>query len=135
MMTKETASDLGLLILRVFPAAGLLLGHGWGKLARVPEIFESFADPIRLGPALSAGLTIFAETVCAAAVMLGFFTRWAAVPIVIMLFVAALVHHADDPWDKKEFALLYAVPFVVLIFTGGGRYALATLIRRRKQQE
>jgi putative oxidoreductase len=132
-VSREKALDLGLLALRVFPGVGLLVSHGWGKLMEVPGIFEDFASPIGLGPAVSAGLTIFAETLCAAAVALGFLTRWASVPIVIMFLVIALIHHADDPWDKKEFALIYAVPFVALIFTGGGRYALDTWMRHARE--
>ena len=43
------------------------------------------------------------------------------------MLVAAFVVHADDPWGKKEFALLYAIPFTALAITGGGRYALDAL--------
>jgi putative oxidoreductase len=132
-MAKERAFDLGILILRVFPGIGLLVFHGWGKLTRIPGIFETFPNPIGLGPALSAGLVIFAEVFCTLAVILGLYTRWAAVPIVIFFLVAALIQHAPDPWAKKEFALVYAVPFVALIFTGGGRYALDTMLRRGKR--
>jgi putative oxidoreductase len=51
-----------------------------------------------------------------------------------MLLVAATIIHADDPWQKKEFALMYAVPFLTLIFTGPGRYSIDHwfLDRRRR---
>ena len=113
----------------------LFAAHGWSKLTRVPGIFESFPDPIGMGSAMSAGMAIFAEAVCTLLVVAGLFTRLAAVPIVITLLVAALVVHADDPWSKKEFALLYCVPFLVLIFTGAGKYSLDSLIFNRKGRE
>jgi putative oxidoreductase len=130
-MTQQ--QDIGLLILRVLPALGLFLAHGWSKLTHMPGIFENFANPIGLGPALSAALVIFSEVVCALLVLLGLFTRWAAVPIVMFFLIAGLIHHAPDPFPRQEFALIYAVPFLVLIFTGGGRYALDAVIARRKR--
>lgn len=132
MIRQEKATDIGLLILRVLPATGLFLGHGWSKLTRIPGIFDSFPDPIGLGSATSAFLAIAAEVLCSVLVAVGLFTRWAAVPIVFLLLVAAKIVHADDPWAKKEFALLYAVPFLVLMFTGGGRYALDAVVRGRR---
>jgi putative oxidoreductase len=120
--------DIGLLILRAVPGLLLFLAHGWTKMTRIPEIFESFPDPVGVGSPLSAGLAIFAEVVCALLVVIGLFTRLAAVPIVILLLVAAFIVHADDPWGKKEFALIYGVPFLVLIFTGAGKYSFDSLI-------
>ncbi len=127
-------TDIGLLILRVLPGLFLLLSHGWSKLTRVPGIFESFPDPIGMGSAVSAGVAIFAEVVCALLVVVGVFTRFAAIPIVILLLIAAFVIHADDPWGKKEFALIYCVPFLVLIFTGAGKYSLDSLIQRGRRE-
>jgi putative oxidoreductase len=45
--------------------------------------------------------------------------------------VAAFVIHGGDPWKKKEFALLYAVPFLTLILTGGGRYSLEAMLGKK----
>jgi len=125
-------TDIGLLVLRALPGLLLFVAHGWSKMTRVPGIFQSFPDPIGVGSTLSAGLAIFAEVVCALLVAIGLFTRLAAVPIVILLLVAAFIVHADDPWGKKEFALIYCVPFLVLIFTGPGKYSLDSLIRKKR---
>jgi putative oxidoreductase len=135
MRSQRLAADIGLLILRVLPAMGMLFGHGIRKLYRVPGIFDTFSDPIGLGPTLSAILAIAAEVGCAILVALGLFTRWAAVPLVFLLLVAAAIVHADDPWQKKEFALVYAVPFFVLIFTGPGRYSLDSFLSRRRSED
>ena len=40
------------------------------------------------------------------------------------MLVAAGLIHADDPWAKKEFALMYLLPFLALLFTGAGRFSL-----------
>lgn len=38
---------------------------------------------------------------------MGLATRLATVPMMIIMLVAAFVAHADDPFGKKEPALLY----------------------------
>jgi putative oxidoreductase len=131
-MKNTNWNDIGLLVLRVGVGAFMLVAHGWGKLAGFGDLAGKFPDPIGLGSTFSLVLAIFAEVLCALLVILGLGTRFAAVPLLTTMLVAAIVVHADDPWSKKEFALLYAIPFLTLIFTGGGRYALDSLIRWKK---
>ena len=118
-------SSLGLLILRVVAGGMILLGHGWPKLMRFSDLSSRFPDPLGLGSTtLSLSLVLFAEVFCAAAVILGFATRLVVIPLVFAMLVAAFIIHADDPWQKKEFALLYALPFLTLICTGPGKFSV-----------
>jgi putative oxidoreductase len=78
-------------------------------------------------------LTIFAEVFCSIAIILGLATRLVAIPLIITMSVAVFIIHADDPWQKKEFALLYLVPFLTLVFTGAGRFSLDAVIKKRKK--
>ena len=123
----------GLLILRLGTGSLLLYGHGWGKITKFAERAPEFADPIGLGSVVSFGLVVFAEVFCAAAVILGLATRLAAVPIVIFTLVAVFVQHAADPFADKEKALLYGVPALALLLTGGGRYSLDTVIGKLRR--
>lgn len=116
--------DTGLLLLRVATGSLMLFGHGLSKLLNFSERAGVFADPLGVGPALSLSLAVFAEVFCALAIILGFMTRFAAVPLVITMVVIAFIVHDGDPWGKKEFALLYAVPFLTLFLTGPGRFSL-----------
>ncbi len=120
----DTGKDWGLLLIRLGAGGMMLFAHGWGKLASFGERHATWADPIGLGPTLSLSLAVFAEFFCALAVILGLGTRLASVPLLITMLVAALVVHADDPWNKQEFPLLYATMFVGLIFAGSGRFSL-----------
>ena len=131
-MKKSTWNDIGLLILRLGIGGFILFAHGWGKLAGFGDLAGKFPDPIGLGSTTSLVLAVFAEALCGLLIMIGLGTRFAAVPLLITMLVAAFVVHADDPWAKKEFALLYAIPFLTLIFTGGGRFALDSVIRRKR---
>jgi putative oxidoreductase len=44
--------------------------------------------------------------------------------MLIFFAVAAFVQHGQDPFARKELALVYAVPLLALLFTGPGRYSL-----------
>lgn len=127
--------SFGLLLLRVSLGGMMLCAHGWGKLTSFSEQYPTFPDPLGVGSMTSMLLVIFAEFFCSLAIILGLGTRFAALPLVITMLVAAAVIHADDPWGKKEFALLYLIPFLSLVFTGAGKYSLDALIRRRCKQK
>lgn len=128
--TKDHLNSIGLLLLRVGAGALLLFGHGLPKLLHWSERAARFSNPIGLGPEVSFYLVVFAEVVCAGAVILGLATRVAAAPIVFFLLVGAFVQHGADPFSDKELALVFLVPFLALTLTGGGHYALDTIILR-----
>lgn len=128
--TKDQLNSIGLLLLRVGAGGLLFFGHGLPKLLHWNERAPRFANPIGVGPEVSFSLVVFAEVVCAVAVTLGLATRVAAGPIVFFLLVAAFVQHGADPYGEKELALVFLVPFATLMLTGGGRYALDTIILR-----
>lgn len=123
----------GLLILRLGAAGLLLYGHGWTKLMQFSEQAEKFADPIGVGPTASFALVVFAEVLCSLLVILGLATRLAAIPVIIFLTVAFFIQHAADPFAKKELALVYLVPFLTILFTGGGGFSLDAVMSRRKK--
>lgn len=127
--------DLSLLLLRI-GAGGLMVPHGWGKLERLQtglaEGEVSFYDWMGLGEEVSLGLAVFGELVAPAFIVVGLFTRWMSVPAAITMAVAAFGAHAGDPISDKEHALLFLVPFLVLLLMGGGRYSLEHRIGRPK---
>ncbi len=132
---RETLNDLGLLLLRVAIGAGMLLGHGWGKLAAFGERADSFPDPLGVGSQLSMLLAISAEFFCSLLLALGLATRAVALPLIVTMLVAMLVVHGDDPWKKKEMAFLYLIPYLVIVLTGPGRFSLDALILKRLRPE
>ena len=88
-------SDLALLILRVVLGGLMLRLHGVGKIGGLSADPVQFADPFGLGPGISLALSMFAEVVGAALVILGLATRWAALLVVINLLTDALYARLD----------------------------------------
>jgi putative oxidoreductase len=126
-------ASLGLLVLRVWVGFFMAFAHGWGKLTGFADRAGQFPDPMGVSSQVSLSLVVFAEFFCSLALVLGLFTRIAAIPLIITMLVAAFVIHGLDPWAKKEFALLYASTFVTLLIAGPGKYSLDALMGGSKR--
>jgi putative oxidoreductase len=124
--------DVGLLFLRVTLGLFMAVGHGWGKVVKIFSGDFGFPDPLGIGAAPTLVLAALSEFVCALMVALGVKTRFAAAPLVITMLVAAFITHFEDPWGKKEFALLYAIPFAMLVLTDGGKYSLDRWFKKKR---
>ncbi len=79
---------------------------------------------------MSLSLTLGAEFLCAAAIAVGIFTRFAAVPLIILMGIAVFIIHSNDPIAKKELALLYLLAFSTIFACGPGAYSADALFRR-----
>jgi len=122
-MKNAMKNDIALAILRIAPSI-MLLTHGVPKLQKILGGNMEFADPLGIGSAPSLFLTVIAEVVCPILIILGIRTRWASIPIVIMMVVVALIHHGNDAFPTKEKALLYLTFFIVIWLLGPGKYSV-----------
>jgi len=129
---RDNLPDFGLLFMRMSVGLFIVFGHGWGKLMNFGTMSTQFPDPIGLGSTVSLVLVVFAEVFCGMAFALGLLTRFSALPLIIFMLVGAAVFHADDPWSKKELALLYLIPFVTVFLSGPGKYSLDKIIFKNK---
>jgi putative oxidoreductase len=66
--------------------------------------------------------------------VLGLFTRYASIPSIIAMLVAVFVAHADDPFKEAEHAFLYLIAYIVILFTGPGKYSLDALISKKFEE-
>lgn len=122
------------LILRVF-AGAMMIPYGIGKIEGFEQYSENFfEDPIGIGMVPSLVLTIFAQVVCSSALVLGLFTRAAAIVLAFNMLVASRYHLFDDFDDFATLSLplLFLGIYVVLILFGGGRYSVDHAIFGRK---
>jgi putative oxidoreductase len=76
-----------------------------------------------VGPVASMALTVFAEAFCSALVVFGWWTRLAAIPLLVTMGVAFLLVHGADPWQKKEMAFLYFSAYLVIFLAGPGKFS------------
>src|SRR5690606_3325956 len=72
------STDVALLVLRLWLGLSLLVLHGWMKLSTFQQMSRKFPDPFGVGSEVSLGLAVFGEVLCSIFLVIGFFTRFAA---------------------------------------------------------
>ncbi|MBT8238597.1 MAG: DoxX family protein [Croceitalea sp.] len=122
-MKNSAMSHIGLAFLRIV-ASGLMMTHGFPKFQKLLSGNFEFANPLGIGEAPSLFLAVIGEFIAPILIIVGYKTRFAAIPVIITMLVAAFIVHAADPFGKKEFALLYAVMFTAILLLGPGKYSL-----------
>lgn len=125
---KTNYPDLALLLLRLSFGA-FMLTHGIPKIGMLSDP-STFGDPIGLGPTVSLVLAIIGEVVAPILVMIGFKTKWSAIPVIITMGVAAFIVHAKDDLGTKEHALLFFFAFFVIFLAGAGKYSVDGMGKR-----
>lgn len=130
-MLDQTQPNLGATLARLTLGI-VLLAHGLLKLTvfTVPGTVGFFAS---LGlPAIAAYLTIFGEVVAGVAIILGLYTRLAAL-LSLPILLGAVWVHASSGWlfsnegGGWEFPLVLVALATVVALQGAGAYALRKL--------
>lgn len=122
-MKNSLKTDLGLALLRILPSV-MLLTHGIPKFQKLLAGDFEFGDPIGIGATPSLFLAVIGEFICPILLIIGYKTRWAAVPPAIVMIVAGFIVHASDPFNVKEKAFLFLSFFIVIMLLGPGRYSI-----------
>jgi putative oxidoreductase len=113
--------DILLLLIRI--AWGFAFFQaGWGKFGRLKDVGEFFAGLGIPAPEFNAALVASVETVGGLMLVLGLFSRLAAVPLAFNMVVAYLTAHTDEV--KK----LFTEDWTEFLEADPGPYLLASLI-------
>lgn len=124
--------DFGLLLMRI-AFAGLLLTHGFPKFLKFfGDDAIKFADPLGFGEVFSFSFAVFAEFICSVFILFGFLTRLATIPILITMTVVVFAVWLPEGFGKMELPLAYLLAFLVLFFTGGGKYSVDFYLSKNK---
>lgn len=126
---SDSLMHFWLLIYRILISV-FMLTHAWPKTLRLFSGAEiSFADPIGIGAVPSLVLAVFSELICSVLIIFGLGTRLATIPLIVTMAVAAFVVHGDDPFVRKEMAMLYLVAYIGLLISGPGKFSVDKFLK------
>jgi putative oxidoreductase len=125
---SENVFSLAMLVLRVGAGSLMMIQHGLDKLMHFAQKSHEFADPFGLGATTSLSLVVFAEFFCSAFIILGLFTRFAAIPLIITMAVALFSAHKGQFFGKGEPAGIFLVCFITILLMGPGKVSLDRFI-------
>lgn len=130
-MNDTRALDLTMLLLRLCFGGLMLFLHGLPKLEKLFWGDPSqFADPFGVGPVPSLVLAVFAEFLCSIFLILGLFSRFAVVPLIVTMATVVFLVKGGDPLGEIELAILYLVAYIALLMGGAGYYSLDRMIKK-----
>ncbi len=141
MSTKDTRGlttlqSWGITILRVVVGLVFLM-HGGQKLfvwgfASVAGFFGQMGIPV---PMVAAVIVTMVEFLGGLALLLGVFTRWAAIPLALNMLVATLTVHLPAGFflpKGYEFTLTLLAASVALALLGSGAASVDRMLEMRK---
>ena len=126
----SAATNLALFVMRLWLGPTMFFNHGLDKLVHFHDVAPGFPDPLGIGHPVSLALVMFAEVAGSLLLTIGLLTRFAALTLVIDLFVAFLMVHQTALNGKNggELAFIYLSGFVALLIAGGGMISLDMVV-------
>ncbi len=123
---SEFSFNLALFFLRVALGFMMCLNHGVPKLQNYAELKQNFLDPLHIGHQWSLSLAIFAEVFCSMILVLGLFTRLAAIILLIDMVSAVFFYHVAQGQALKSFELpiIFMSGFLALTLVGPGKFSV-----------
>ncbi len=137
------SDDVGKLFLRIVIAVAIF-PHGAQKVLGIfggnglDATWKFFTETLHIAPVL-AGAAIAVEFLAPLFLLLGLFTRAAAVALAVLMFVAMQYHTANGffmNWtgtqagEGVEYHLLFLGAAIALVLLGGGRFSLLSFSRK-----
>jgi putative oxidoreductase len=123
------AFNLAMLVLRVGSGI-LMMNHGYDKLVHFKEYSANFMNFLGLGGTVSLALVVFAEFFCSIFMILGLFTRFAAIPLIIDVAVAVVKGHDMKIFSEGEHAAIFFLVYVAILLVGPGRISVDGMINK-----
>ncbi|MFD0797352.1 DoxX family protein [Maribacter chungangensis] len=122
-MNTSPLKDIGLAFFRISMSV-LMITHGLPKFQKLISGNFEFGDPIGIGATPSLFLAVIGEFICPILIIIGYKTRFASIPVIITMLVAAFIVHSADPLGTKEKALLFLVSFITIALLGPGKFSI-----------
>lgn len=122
------AFNLAMLLLRLGSGV-LMMAHGYDKLVHFAAYKGKFMNFMGIGVTASLSLSIFAEFFCAIFLVIGLFTRLAAIPLIINMGVALFKAHNGDVFGDGEKAALFLTCYLALLLCGPGKASVDGMIK------
>lgn len=121
------AFNTALLLMRIVFGA-LMMNHGYGKLIAFSKTAANMPHIFGMSGTIVAALVIFAEFFCALFVLIGLFTRYACIPIIITMSYALTVAHNGAFFGDGEKATLFLATFLGILLVGPGKISIDIMI-------
>ncbi len=129
LSTKYSAGafNTAMLLIRIVIGC-LMLKHGYDKLAHFEATAQHMMSFLGIGSKATTALVIFAEFFCSFLIILGLFTRFACIPLIITMCVALFKVKNGDFFGDGQEAALFLTAYIVIFLVGAGKVSVDSMI-------
>jgi putative oxidoreductase len=125
---SANAVNAGMLVLRLGLGIIMLVNYGFHKITHFSETARHMPNLLGMGTTVNTSLIIFAEFFCSLFIILGLFTRFACIPLIIaMCVVLYKVTHLDF-FGQGEKAALFLTGFIAILLIGPGKVSVDSMM-------
>lgn len=121
--------NIALLFLRIFVGI-MMLTHAYNKIENFDVIAMTFPTPFGMNSWMALTLITITELGCSLLLILGIFTRIAALILMFGMITAAFFTFPEFVFNESELAIMYLAIYITLFITGGGDFILERYIKR-----
>lgn len=121
--------NIAILFLRIFVGV-MMLTHAFEKIENFDNIAMTFPTPFEMNSWMALTLITIAELACSLFLILGIFTRIAALILMFGMITAAFFTFSVFVFKESELAIMYLGIYITLFITGGGDFVLDRYIKR-----
>jgi len=125
-------NNIVLLFFRIAISFELIYAHGLKKIGIGTALAEVVPNPLGMPEALNQAFATAANLIMPIFIILGLMTRIATLPILAVTLTGYFVLHFNDPILVKDVPLVYSLCFLLIFFTGAGKYSLDHYIIDKK---
>jgi len=129
----SVCNNVALLFFRVAVSTELLVAHGLKKVGVGVSLPEVVPNPLGFPDFFNQAFATTANLIMPLFIIFGLMTRIAALPILAVTLTGYFVLHFNDPILVKDVPFIYSVCFLLIFFTGAGKYSLDNYITDRKR--
>lgn len=120
----STTANFGILFFRVAVATELIVVHGLKKIGIGVAVPEDIPNPFGFPSILNDFLAIAANVYLPVFVVLGLFTRLAAIPALIVTATGYFIMHGTDSLIERDIPFMYSIAMLTIAMVGGGKYSV-----------
>jgi putative oxidoreductase len=121
---QSPLANFGILFFRVAVGTELIVVHGLKKLGIGVPTPEVIPNPFGFPGAFNDFVAIAANVYLPVLVVLGLFTRLAAIPAMIVTATGYFIMHGNDSLIERDIPFMYSVAMLTIAMIGGGKYSL-----------
>ena len=124
-------NNIALLLVRVVFAIELMLVHGLKKIDVNGRDAEVIPNPIGFPDWFNQAFATAAMLVFPFFILIGLFTRLAALPALAITLTGYFVVHAHDALAEKDGPFTYSIILFLIVVLGAGKYSIDNYLTKQ----